>query len=256
MGTNERPGVVPLAKTVTGAFAGLPDGAFISTQLSSGQSVSFVVHYTASTRHLYGTANIPAGGIVQVQRRSSTGAWTERVLYTFQPATGFQPSGPLAFDSSGNLYGTTYYGGDSSCYDGFQGGCGVVFKLSPTASGWVYKVLFTFSQQPYTLAYPVSGVILDKGGNLYGIASGGMAMAEGAFKVTAVVEGGPSAMAGIVPGDRRVSHADLRSDVAAADPLSAAGLFRHGVTHAVARSQQSCPPVWRGQRGRPDRPQF
>ena len=47
-----------------------------------------VVHYTASSRHLYGTVNTPAGSIVQVQRRSSTGAWA--AYYTRVPVTAYQ----------------------------------------------------------------------------------------------------------------------------------------------------------------------
>jgi len=36
-----------------------------------------VVHYTAAAWHLYGTANVPNGTLIQVQRRlSATGAWT------------------------------------------------------------------------------------------------------------------------------------------------------------------------------------
>jgi len=53
--------------------------------------------------------------------------WTERVLYDFQGTmTGFAPSGPLIFDSAGDLYGTTALGGkiSSSCYFG----CGTVFQ--------------------------------------------------------------------------------------------------------------------------------
>ena len=114
-------------------------------------------------------------GLIFKLTHNSSGQWTEHVLYTFQnPSNGAQPWGPLVFDANGNLYGTTYYGGDTSCYDGFLAGCGVVFELSHGSSGsWVENVLFTFTQQPYTLAHPISGVILDTNGNLYGVASGG-----------------------------------------------------------------------------------
>ena len=36
---------------------------------------------------------------------------------------GYDPSGPVVFDSSGNLYGLTYYGGAT--------GNGTVFKITP-----------------------------------------------------------------------------------------------------------------------------
>ena len=55
----------------------------------------------------------------------------ETVLYTFTGGTdGMNPFGGVTMDASGNLYGTTYQGGDSSC--GYRGyGCGLVFKLTP-----------------------------------------------------------------------------------------------------------------------------
>lgn len=37
-------------------------------------------------------------------------------------------------DSKGNLYGTTFVGGDLNCTLAGEPGCGVVFKLAPSAS--------------------------------------------------------------------------------------------------------------------------
>jgi hypothetical protein len=40
------------------------------------------------------------------------GDWTETVLYSFQGGKdGYVPQGNLTFDSTGNLYGVTLYGG-------------------------------------------------------------------------------------------------------------------------------------------------
>jgi uncharacterized repeat protein (TIGR03803 family) len=57
----------------------------------------------------------------------------EIVLYTFTGGSdGAYPYGYLIMDEVGNLYGTTYQGGDSSCVSAPAGaGCGVVFKLTP-----------------------------------------------------------------------------------------------------------------------------
>jgi uncharacterized repeat protein (TIGR03803 family) len=122
--------------------------------------------------NLYGTAtvggdlncnpnNMPAGcGLVF--KLSPTGV--ETVLYTFTGgADGAFPSG-LIRDTAGNLYGTTGGGGDLSCF--LTGGCGVVFKLSPSGKE---TVLYTFTggadgAQP-------NGVIQDTAGNLYGTAA-------------------------------------------------------------------------------------
>src|SRR5208337_1811542 len=72
------------------------------------------------------------------------GSWTETVLFSFNEdtatgnTTGANPFG-LIFDSHGNLYGTTYYGGSGSSG---STGYGTVFELSPRhGGGWTEKVL-------------------------------------------------------------------------------------------------------------------
>src|SRR5208282_4515093 len=57
-----------------------------------------------------GTAN--AGTIFELVHSGST--WTEKVLHSFAGSAGKDgayPQAPLSFDSAGNLYGTTEYGG-------------------------------------------------------------------------------------------------------------------------------------------------
>jgi hypothetical protein len=87
--------------------------------------------------------------------------WSISVPFTF-PGTrgdGFQPYyvDPV-FDSSGNLYGTTFSGG--------QGAQGTVFMLTPNNGGWVQTVLLNFNGA--NGSQPLSGVILDSQGNIYG----------------------------------------------------------------------------------------
>ncbi len=81
--------------------------------------------------NLYGTTNRgptvgPGGGGVAFRLDR---AGKETVLYTFTgEADGGYLVAPLLRDEEGNLYGTTYFGGDlTSPYCG--SGCGVVFKL-------------------------------------------------------------------------------------------------------------------------------
>jgi uncharacterized repeat protein (TIGR03803 family) len=66
------------------------------------------------------------------------GTWSYTVLYSFQGGNdGNTPSGSLIFDSTGNLYGVTTFGGTSTL--------GTVFKLSPNANGnWSESVLYSF----------------------------------------------------------------------------------------------------------------
>jgi hypothetical protein len=74
--------------------------------------------------------------------------WTETILYNFQAGKdGTHPQSPLDFDATGNLYGSTTYGGDMSCANENGLGCGVIFMLSPSntpGSSWTEKVLHAF----------------------------------------------------------------------------------------------------------------
>ena len=102
--------------------------------------------------NLYGTTYLGGGsgscggvdcGSVFKLASNPDGSWTETTLHSFTGGTdGGRPFAGLVFDAAGNLYGTTQTGGDS----GFCGGdgCGVVFKLAPTSSGWSETVLHSF----------------------------------------------------------------------------------------------------------------
>lgn len=83
-------------------------------------------------------------------------------LYSFAGgAAGEYPSGNLAIDGQGNLYGTTQYGGTLK-YRPI--GHGTVFKLDPTGAE---TVLYSFNHYPDG-RYPSGGLIMDGQGNLYG----------------------------------------------------------------------------------------
>jgi uncharacterized repeat protein (TIGR03803 family) len=67
-------------------------------------------------------------------------------------------------DAAGNIYGTTFQGGKNTC--------GTIFELSPPAGGaeWRYKILHNLCAGFTTKngALPVSRLIIDTSGNLYG----------------------------------------------------------------------------------------
>jgi uncharacterized repeat protein (TIGR03803 family) len=100
---------------------------------------------------------------------SGTGSWTETTLYAFAGASdGYYPETTLVFDASGNLYGTASYGGNMS--DCNAAGCGVVFELTPPASGsgaWTETVLYAFAGESDGY-YPSGGLVFDNNRNLYG----------------------------------------------------------------------------------------
>jgi len=86
---------------------------------------------------------------------------TETVLHSFtgMGGDGVVPSGGLALDAQGNLYGTTEFGGEY----GSPFGYGTVFKVDGTGKE---TVLHSFN---LTDGYdPWAGLVLDALGNLYG----------------------------------------------------------------------------------------
>jgi uncharacterized repeat protein (TIGR03803 family) len=108
-----------------------------------------------------------------------------KTLYTFTGGTdGSQPVAGLAIDQAGNLYGTTWSGGDLVC--GYVNrGCGTLFKLTPKPNGtWKESVLHAFTGGSDG-RYPAAGVILDQAGNLYGTTEmGGDRGSGNVFKFT------------------------------------------------------------------------
>jgi hypothetical protein len=121
---------------------------------------------------LLGTA-VGCGVVFQMKPpRTKGGAWTETVLYSFQGGKdGYLPQGNLTFDSAGNLYGATLYGGGyGSCNAPYYKYCGTVFELSPpkTKGGkWKEKVLYSFKSGTDG-ANPNGGLALDSKGAIYG----------------------------------------------------------------------------------------
>ncbi len=128
--------------------------------------------------------------------------WNETQIHLFNSTDGAFPTGWLAFDSAGNLYGGAggiiyelvasngwqenllyNLGNDGAPTGGvtmdpagnlygttFSGGSGdegIVFQLAKTQSGWTLNTLYSFNE--FTLGFGnYAGVILDSAGNLYG----------------------------------------------------------------------------------------
>jgi len=127
---------------------------------------------------LYGTTESGASGggtVFKLQPPASvcpsiSCPWTKTILYSFEledQTTGFIPTGDLAFDAAGNIYGTNEYGGGSLYCNG--PGCGLVYQLTESGGTWTQNVLHAFTGGSDG-ASPMSGVIFDQAGNLYGTA--------------------------------------------------------------------------------------
>jgi uncharacterized repeat protein (TIGR03803 family) len=144
-----------------------------------------------SAGNLYGTTYTSGAYGYGVVYKVDT-AGHETVLYNFTGgADGANPTAGVIQGPSGNLYGTTYFGGTASQ--------GVVFELDTSGNERVLHSFLGGSDG----GYPQAGVIRDPAGNLYGTTSGGFFSTGTVYKVTAggerVLYSFPNAADGIGP---------------------------------------------------------
>jgi len=109
-----------------------------------------------SKDNVYGTTReggaIGVGTVYEV-----TPSGKETILHSFKGGEdGIFPGSDLMFDSKGNLYGTTYYGGT---YD-----FGTVFKLAKTHE----TILHSFDPNGVDGLNPLGGVVFNQNGTLFG----------------------------------------------------------------------------------------
>jgi uncharacterized repeat protein (TIGR03803 family) len=84
----------------------------------------------------------------------------EKVLYQFPGGKrGNNPQSGVVFDSNGNAYGTTYYGGTY--------GWGTIFRLEQSNGSWKEQVLYSFLGTSDGFN-PAGNLVIDAAGNLYG----------------------------------------------------------------------------------------
>ena len=139
---------------------------------------------TASGGNLSSCHGVGCGTVFELVP-GTDGKWIHKVLHSFDRKDGDQPWSSLVFDAAGNLYGTTVLGGDIDSNPCLGYGCGVVFKVSPSANGkWAETVLHKFHGWTDGF-YPYDGLIFDADGNLFGTTSYGGVV----FKLTPGAEG-------------------------------------------------------------------
>ncbi|HWA92293.1 MAG TPA: choice-of-anchor tandem repeat GloVer-containing protein [Rhizomicrobium sp.] len=164
--------------------------------------------------NLYGVTGMGGAGTSgnggTVYRLAADGSYS--LLHSFStfpaPGDGKTPTGPVARDAHGNLYGATYEGDTSTA----QGG--VVWRVAKDGS---YSVVHAFSgdwTRDGDGASPYGGVIADASGNLYGTTShGGVGNNGAVFKIAR-------------SGRERVLHSFLAID--GAYPVAAPTLDANG----------------------------
>ncbi len=164
------------------SFNGGNDGAYPTAGLISDKAGNLYGTTTAGGTGSCSNSDGDMGcGTIFELSPVAGGGWTERVIYTLQGGQdGSYPRADLTFDAAGNLYGATLAGGGGACND-LEPGCGTVFELLPGNGGaWTEEVLFRF-QGGSDGANPISGLVFDHAGNLYGTteAGGGSACSIG-----------------------------------------------------------------------------
>jgi uncharacterized repeat protein (TIGR03803 family) len=166
-GTNDSGIVFEMAVTPEGRVENIIHN-FADSTTDGRNPVSYSLTLDAAG-NVYGTTQYGGAngeGTVFELKPASGSTWTETLLYSFGQAfsgDGNNPRSSLAWDSHGNLYGTTLNGG---VYDD-----GTVFELSPSGSGtWTESLLYSFCALTDCSdgADPGSTLALDAAGNVYG----------------------------------------------------------------------------------------
>jgi hypothetical protein len=111
------------------------------------------------------------------------GSYTASTLHSFTNtgADGAYPQAGLIMDGSGDLFGTTNYGGTSSS--------GTVFELTNNGGGsYTASTLHRFTNTVDDGAYPAAGLIMHGSGDLFGTTEGGGTDDDGTvFETTTAV---------------------------------------------------------------------
>jgi len=142
-------------ETVIHSFKGGKQGAFpYGGAIRDGHGNFYGTTYLGGT-HNYGI----------VYKVAADGTFTN--LHSFAGgADGAYPQSGLFKAANGLVYGQTPYGGGAGCYGGY--GCGTIYQVARSGS---FGILHSFSGSDGD--GPLSNLISDKAGNLYGTASGG-----------------------------------------------------------------------------------
>jgi uncharacterized repeat protein (TIGR03803 family) len=136
--------------------------------------------------NLYGVNTVGGakgfGNVFELFRHA--GQWALKTLYSFQDQPdGASPYGGVIFDQAGHLYGTTYYAGANDV--------GTVYELTNNNGAWSESVIYNFKGGSDGDS-PMSTLVADAQGNLYGTTSDGGAAKCGCgtiFRLTSAASG-------------------------------------------------------------------
>ena len=165
--------------------------------------------YIDSAGNLFGTTELGGtsndGSVFEITYLGSgTYATVPETLASFNGTDGVTPTGNLIADANGDLFGTTEAGGQ-----GALAGSGVVFEIASTGSGTYSStptVIADLASSTAGIAEPISSLVMDTAGDLYGLTALGGASSGGVLYEIANLGGGaylstPIVAAGSIPDD-------------------------------------------------------
>ena len=136
-----------------------------------------------SQGNLFGTTSSGAGGNCGMFNNGcgavfeltphANGSWTETTVHSFAgaPNDGAGPVAGVVFDATGNIYGTTQYGGSGSCgrFSALPPGCGTSYKLTFSAGTWKETLLYDIVRGDGFGIYPPGELFFDNPNRLLGV---------------------------------------------------------------------------------------
>jgi len=161
------------------SFEGGNDGAMPSARVTIGPNASLygTTVKGGGTQFPFGVGTVFNAQPPPSACKAALCSWRETILFPFNQGTGYGSYySEVTFDSAGNLYGVTNYGGKYNH--------GEVYQLTPSNGGWSESIIYTFGE--HDPSQPVGGVVFDQAGNLYGTTRfGGAGFGYGAvFQLT------------------------------------------------------------------------
>jgi uncharacterized repeat protein (TIGR03803 family) len=207
-----------------------------STALTTLASFPFAVGATPeagvtfdASGNLFGTTFAGGANNTGSVFELASGSGTVTAVASFAATAGWNPDGRLTLDASGNLYGTTYYGGAARD--------GTVFEIARGSTAVTTLAAFDGTNG----SGPQGGLVMDAAGNLYGATGYGGANSYGTLFEIAAGSGTITTLADFNSGSGPGSEAAITLDAAGNlyGTTAYGGMFPDGVVFKIAKGSNT-----------------